>query len=282
MFAIAAFKAAEWTKSSKADLPSVSDQVRTLSTAARLNASGSITKVIPQIAIGTFDSGVTNYSTAIEVVNTGGSDATVTGTFYKEDGDLLPVPMVATLENEIEFAGKLPSLTLPAGHVLVVRGGATSATTPASGMIGWGKLTATGNLSITTFLEVRNGKTDSLNSRIGIAASAPDLSRFLIPRIRTRSGLDVAFAIVNTGTQPESIRATLKNAMGATIATRSIVMSGGTHQALFAYQFFSLSKETDNRDYEYILFDSESPSFAAIALAFEGQTQTSFPVEPLN
>lgn len=263
VFAIAALKAAEWT-------------------AAPRNASGSGTKVVPQIAIGSFDNGVTKYSTIVEVVNTGTSDAMVTGAFYQEDGDLWTIPMAATLEKEMEFTGKLPLLTLPAGHILVISGGERSATTPPSGLIGWGRLSTTGNLSITTFFEVRDGKTGVLHSRIGIAASAPDLSRFLIPRVHTRSGLDVAFALVNTGTQPASIRATLKAANGATLSTRSMIMNGGTHRALFAHQFFSLSNETNDQDYEYIVFDSDSPSFAAIALAFENGAQTSFPVDPLN
>lgn len=273
VFAIAAFKAAEWTRSSKVDLRTA-DELR--------NTSDSTTRVIPQIAIGSFDSGATKYSTTVEVINTGMTDATVAGAFYKEDGDLLTTPMAASLENEVEFTGKLPLLTLPAGHILVVSGGATPATTPVSGLIGWGKLTSTGKVNITTFYEVRDSKTDTLHSRIGIAASAPDLSRFLIPRVRTRSGLDVAFAIVNTGTQPASIRATLKASNGDVLATRSITMDGGTHQALFAHQFFSLSNEKNDRDYQYIVFDADSPSFAATALAFEGGAQTSFPVDPLN
>ncbi|HEY2381612.1 MAG TPA: hypothetical protein VGK48_10590 [Terriglobia bacterium] len=273
VFAIAAFKAAEWTRSSKVDLSAA---------AAPSNATDSITKVIPQIAIGSFDGGVTKYSTIVEVVNTGASVAALTGAFYNEDGDLWSVPMAADLGTAMEFTGTVPSITLPAGHVLVISGGVSPATTPSSGSIGWGRLIATGTVSITTFFEVRDGKTDGLLSRIGIAASAPDLSRFLIPRVHTKGGLDVAFAIVNTGTEPASIRATLKAANGTTIATRSIIMNGGTHQALFAHQFFSLSNETADRDYEYIVFNSDSSCFAAIALAFEGAAQTSFPVDRLN
>jgi len=232
--------------------------------------------------IGSFDSGVTKYSTIVQVVNTGNSDAAVSVSFYKEDGDFSPVAMTTNVEQHATFTGSLSSLTLPAGHALVITGGTTPETTPASGLIGWGKLITTGNVSISTFFELRDGTSGNILSRIGIAASRPDLSSFLIPRVRTRSGLDVAFAIVNTGAVPATITATLKDANGATLAKRPLTMSGGTHQALFARQFFSLSNESGDRNYQYIVFDSNSPSFAAIALAFEGGTQTSFPVDPLQ
>ena len=282
MFAFAAFKAEEWTRSPATEGSAVSGKSDAAVAAAAPAASGSATRVIPQVAIGSFDSGVTNYSTIVELVNTGDSDATVSAAFYKEDGDLSQLAMATNLEGHATFTGSTGALILPAGHVLVITGGTTKETTPASGQIGWGKLTTTGNVSISSFFELRDGTTGVLFSRIGIAASRPDLSSFLIPRIRTRSGLDVAFAIVNTGANSATITATLKDANGATVAKRPLTMNGGTHQAIFARQFFSLSNETDDRNYQYMVFNSNSPSFAAIALAFEGGTQTSFPVDPLQ
>jgi hypothetical protein len=282
IFAFAAFKAEEWTRSPAEEVSGINHKSDAALAATSSHSAGSTTKVIPQVAIGSFDSGVTNYSTIVELVNTGNSDANVSGAFYKEDGDLSPVAMTTNLEERRTFTGSLSPLTLPAGHVLVINGGTTPQTTPASGMIGWGKLTTTGNVSISTFFELRDGTAGMLFARIGIPASRPDLSSFLIPRVRTRSGLDVAFAIVNTGADPASITATLKDANGATLAKRPLSMNGGTHQAIFARQFFSLSNESDDRNYQYIVFNSNSPSFAAIALAFEGGTQTSFPVDPLR
>src|SRR5437867_1298721 len=44
------------------------------------------TKIIPQIAIGSFDRGLTKYITVIQIVNSGASPVAVTGDFYKEDG----------------------------------------------------------------------------------------------------------------------------------------------------------------------------------------------------
>jgi hypothetical protein len=190
--------------------------------------------------------------------------------------------MATNLEGHAAFTGSLSSVPLPAGRSLLISGGTTPATTPASGQIGWGKITATGNVSISTFLEMQDGPTGAVRSRIGIASSRPDLSSFLIPRVRTKSGLDVAFAIVNASSRPATITATLKDANGATLAKRSIIMNAGTHESIFANQFFSLSNESEDRSYQYILFSSNSPSFAAIALAFEGEIQTSFPVDPLQ
>jgi hypothetical protein len=282
IFGIAAFRAAEWSNTTATDAAGP-DQIRAVPATPSAAGTGSeTTRIIPQVAIGSFDSGVTRYSTIVEVVNTGDSDATVAGTFYKEDGDVSPVAMSTNVQGHDLFTGNLAPIMLPAGRVLVISGATTPATTPSTGLIEWGKLTTTGNVSISTFFEVRDGTTGVLYSRIGIAASRPDLSSFLIPRVHTRSGLDVAFALVNTGSNPASITATLKDANGANVAKRTITMNGRTHQALFAHQFFSLSNESEERNYQYIIFNSNSPCFAAIALAFEGGTQTSFPVDPLR
>ncbi len=43
-----------------------------------------ITKIIPQIAVGSFDGNVTSYRTVTEIVNTGSSTVSVTGNFYNQ------------------------------------------------------------------------------------------------------------------------------------------------------------------------------------------------------
>jgi hypothetical protein len=282
IFAIAAFKIAGWTRSLSPNNLDAEGNRTTVSAAAATPPAGSTTRVIPQVAIGSFDGRMTTYSTIVEVVNAGTSDGVVDATFYKEDGDLSPVAMTTNLRTPASFTGNSGSLIIPAGQVLVVSGGTTPASTPSSGLIGWGKLITTGDLTISTFFEVRDARSDMVLSRIGIAASRPDLLKFLVPRVHTKGGLDVAFALVNTGSMPASITATLKDAVGKTVAKRSVSMNPGTHQALFAHQLFSLPNEPDDRSYGYIIFNADSPSFAAIALAFEAGTQTSFPVEPLQ
>jgi uncharacterized protein (DUF2141 family) len=95
-------------------------------------------------------------------------------------------------------------------------------------------------------------------------------------------GLDVAFALVNTGSTSAVVTATLKDAGGKTLAAKAVTMGAGTHQALFSQQFFGLSNEPAGRSYQYITFTSAAPSFAAMAIAFEGRNQTSFPVDVLQ
>jgi hypothetical protein len=87
---------------------------------------------------------------------------------------------------------------------------------------------------------------------------------------------------VNTGTTSASLTATLKDANGTTLSTKNLTMAAGSHQALFTNQFFALTGEASGRQYHYINFESSSAAFAAIALAFEGGTQTSFPVDQLQ
>jgi hypothetical protein len=177
--------------------------------------------------------------------------------------------------------GDLSALKLAPNRVLVISGGTSAQTTPASGTVGWAKLTSSKRVTVATFYEMRDSA-GILYSRVGIPASRPDLSSFVIPRVRTRAGLDVAFALVNTGSSPASITVTLKDASGSTLAKRALDMNPGAHQAMFAHEFFSTLKETDESSYQYITFYSSSRSFAAVALAFEGTSQTSFPVEPLE
>src|SRR5262249_31375860 len=160
IFAIAVFIAAEWTKSGSTGVVNASEKSdAAIAAASGPKLSGDTVKVIPQVAIGSFDSGVTRYSTIVEVVNAGATDATVSGAFYKEDGNFSPVAMTTNLEGHASFTGNLDALTLPAGHVLVISAGTTPATTPDAGMLGWGRLTATGPVSISTFFEVRDGTT---------------------------------------------------------------------------------------------------------------------------
>lgn len=169
----------------------------------------------------------------------------------------------------------------------MVSGGTTTATTPSTGAIAWGKITSCGNLSISTFFELRDGATNILYGRVGVAASPANMQSFVIPRVRdVAAGLDVAFALVNTASTPATLTATLKDATGATIATKPVTMTGGAHQALFTQQFFfgTGAEPTlpTGKNYHYVSFSSSSASFAAIALAFEGGSQTSFPVDVLQ
>ncbi len=284
-FAIFVYRAAEWSKGLNSEFFVLGQSGGAgPGTAAAPASVGATTKIIPQIAIGSFDRGLTKYITVIQIVNTGTSPAAVTGEFYKEDGSASTLTLETNLSRMATFTGNMNSTILDVNQVLVITGGATAATTPSTGAIGWGKITSSGVLSIACFFELRDGNTNVLYSRVGVSASRPDMSSFIIPRVRdVTSGLDVAFVLVNTASTPASITATLKDAKGATIGgAKTVTMAPQSHQALFTHQFFGLASEPSGRNYDYMTFRSTSASFAAIALAFEGGTQTSFPVELLQ
>jgi hypothetical protein len=175
--------------------------------------------------------------------------------------------------------GALASFSLVANQVLVI-----TSSEPANGTIGWGKIITSGTANISTFFELRDGVTRVLQSRVGVAASPADMAGFVVPRVRNiATGLDVGFALVNTGTESATLTGTLKDASGSTLAVKTIAMGALTHQAVFAQQFFALSNEPSGTNYHYIVFDSPtSSSFASMSLAIEGATLTSFPVDRLR
>jgi len=277
LFAVFIYRVAEWsgTHSEMA----VQEQ-------ANLNCSGvagnalQTTKVIPQIPLGTFDGGRTTYTTIIQVVNAGEAAQNIAANFYKEDGTPLDNVTLTAGTSSIE-SGVLSSTSIVKDGILVISGGGTADT----GIIAWGKIAACGGLALSTFFELRDAANNILYSRVGVAASAPNMSSFVIPRIReVATGLDVGFALVNTASSGmATVTAELKDAAGKTIATKNIPMAGGEHRAGFTKDLFAPLNETKNgRIYQYVKFNSTSPTLAAIALAFEGSTQTSFAAEALQ
>lgn len=285
VFAVCAFRVAEWSKGLNSEFIVLGQSGGT--TGGTGGASGTtggttITKIVPQIAVGSFDGGLTKYRTIIQIVNPNSTSVTISGNVYKTDGTASTTSLATNLTAVSTFTGTLTSTALASNSVLVITGEPAAGAT--TGSINWAKIVSTGTVSISTFFEIRDGGTNTLYSRVGVQASPSDMSRFLIPRSRNvAQGLDVAFAIVNTGSTAASLNATLKDATGATLKTKSITLGAQAHTALFTNQFFELGTETvTGTGYHFIVFESSSRSFAAIALAFEGGTQTSFPVDNLN
>ena len=276
-FAMFAYRLAEWSKGVSSEIV-VLGQGNPCATSSTGSAAVQTVKVIPQMALGSFDGGLTKYSTVIQIVNTSGAAQSIMGNFYDEEGATLDnVPL--TVGNSTITNGVLPATSIAKDAVLTISGGGTS----GAGILGWGKITACAGLSVSTFFELRNGSSNVLYSRVGVAASPANMSSFLIPRIRElATGLDVGFALVNTGTQDATLKAELKDTMGATIATKDIVLGAGAHEATFTNQLFMGLDEPTGRTYQYLKFSSTSPTFAASAFALEGPTQTSFPVDVLQ
>ena len=239
-----------------------------------------VTKVLPQIAVGSFDGNLTKYSTVIEIANTGVTPVNVAANFYKTtDGapstlsfatNLTAVPAIT--------GGALASTALDAGKVLVITGN-----TATTGTVNWAKIQATGRVSIAAFFETRDNLTNVLYSRVGVNASPANMSKFEIPRVRNvANGFELAYALVNTGSTAASYTATLKDATGAVLKTKTETLAAGAQTAKFAFQFFDLSDEPAGTSYSYIVIESPSAQFGAIAVAFEGAAQTSFPVDQLQ
>ncbi len=278
--ALFAYRVADWSKGLNSEMTVLGQGTNTngCSTLATGTSSVQTTKIVPQMALGSFDGGLSKYSTVIQIVNTSGADLSISGNFYTEAGAALDtVPLTAggaTITN-----GVLAPTTIAKDGVFVISGGGAA----TASTLGWGRITACGTLSISTFFELRDGSSNVLYSRVGVAASPANMKAFVIPRVRdVQSGLDVGFALVNTGSSEAVLTAELKDAAGNTMATKTITMAAGGHQAAFTKDVFSLTTEPNVRSYQYIKFSSNSPTFAAIALAFEGPTQTSFPVDVLQ
>ncbi len=234
-----------------------------------------VTKIIPQIAVGAFDGNALKYKTVIQVVNEAGTAATVSGNFYNQDGTASTLLLTTNLSTLPTVTGSFTSVNLPANSVMII----TAATAPSL-TVNWARIVSTGGtVSASAYFDLTNGAGTLLQSRAGVSASEAILSRFTIPRVRNvGDGLDVGFAIVNTGTASATLAATLRSATGTALATRNLTLAPGTHTAAFARDFFALTGETTGTNYSFIAFESPSAQFAATALAIESGSMASFPI----
>src|SRR5262245_52722960 len=197
VFGLFAYRAADWSRRSDGQANAVAC------------ATGTPTvKVIPQMPMGSFDGGRTRNSTVIQIVNNSGAVQNVAAYFYKEDGTALEGVSLGAGQSTIAN-GVLQAASIAKDGVLVITGGGP----PTDGVNGWAKITACGNVSITAFFELRDGPSDVLQSRVSVPASSPNMSAFLIPRVRdAAAGLDVGFALVNTASGgTATLTAELKN-----------------------------------------------------------------------
>src|SRR5207253_5581021 len=81
VFGIFAFRAAEWSRGLNSEFVVLGQSGGTTGCTSTGSGSGTgsvlTTKVVPQIALGSFDGGLTKYSTIIQIVNTSGSAGTI-------------------------------------------------------------------------------------------------------------------------------------------------------------------------------------------------------------
>jgi hypothetical protein len=278
-FALFAYQAAKWSFDTQPGVAALGQ--RTITDNDPCSASGAeqpgipTTKIIPQLAFGSFDSGLSNYTTIIEIVNISGGPQNIAARFYKDDGSALDNVALKLGDSTIND-GVLAATQVPEGGILVISGGGNS----SRGILGWSRITACGGVSIAAFFELRDVTRNLLVGRSAIAAGPGNLSSFVMPRIReVLAGLDVAFAVVNTAEAAATLKAEVKDASGKTVASKDLVLGPRSQRTGFTKEIFTDLKDDNNRIYQYLKFTSTSPSFAAIALAIEGGIQTNFPVE---
>jgi len=298
VFAIFAFRAAEWTKGLDSEFivygQGSGGSTGTSGTGG--STGSSTTKVVAQIASGNFgDIEPRNYGTVMEIVNPGTTAVTVSGNFYNENGTAATaVPFASNASNLTITNGSFSNYSLAAGAILVISTGTTASTTPAVGTTTWGKFTSSAPVSVTSFFELRHSLTRGLFARVGVPASRADLGSFVVARVRekqnnegTRAGfadIDTGFALVNTGTATSAVTITIKDANGATIGTKAIALTAGQHIANFTSLLFSDLAETAGlgRQYQYVRFDASPATIAAAGLSIEGGSLSSFPVDAVQ
>ncbi len=239
--------------------------------------AGSLTKIVPQIVVGSYDSNITKYVTVIQVANTGTASINVSGNFYKQDGTASTLSLKTNLGGA-PVVGTLAATALAPNRILVL-----TADSAATGTTNWARIITTGSASVSAYFELRDSTTNVLYNRVGVASSAADMSKFVIPRVRNVGAtLDVGFALVNTGATTQNITGVITDANGVTVATRTLALGAGNHTAGFAREFFSLTGEPTETTYSAITFTSTASQFAAVALAIEGASLASFPVDRIQ
>src|SRR5437016_13608323 len=106
-FASFVFRIEEWTKGLRSHF-------LVLGQTGTPPGGKAITKIIPQIAVGSFDGNVTSYRTVTEIVNTGSSTVSVTGNFYNPNGSTSTLTFTTNLTAIPTFSGTLAPTNLSA------------------------------------------------------------------------------------------------------------------------------------------------------------------------
>jgi hypothetical protein len=308
VFAIFAFKASEWTNSISSDFLVYGATTGGSTTPPPGGGTGgtTTTKVVSQVVAGAYDN-ASHYGTIIEVVNPNNSPITVSGNFYKDDGSPSTLTFATNQSSQPTFSGSFSNLNLPASAILVLRLGTDPNNTPSEGSCvkpastpaatwvnpctNWGSITANNTISVTTFFELRRKGDEFLYSRVGIPSSRPDMTSFVIPRVRERGvglgEIETGFAVENTGSRTATITAKVIDVNGTTIATGSFLLAPNAHKVGFVYDssiFSFQNPETTGRQYHYVLFSTDQPTIGATALSIDSGygALTSFPVDPIS
>src|SRR5215467_1309820 len=169
LFAIFAFRAADWTKGLSSEFIVYGQAGSGGSGGSGGGTTGSTTKVVPQLAAGNYgDIEPRSYGSIIEIINTTTTAETLVGNFYNENGSLSTAKFKTNLQTPATFTGSFSNVSLAAGAILVISVGTDTDNTPANATTMWGKVTSTGPFSMTTFFELRDSSVRNLYARVGV------------------------------------------------------------------------------------------------------------------
>lgn len=236
-----------------------------------------ITKTLPDVVAGS------GYSSVIEIINTSTVTESITASFFNTDGSTSTATYSMTVGGGTSstFTGST-SLSLPANQILVLSLPNTEST------INWGNITSTSTITVAEVFELRDAN-NNLISRVGVPASAPNMTKFVIPRFRnTLTNMDVGFAVVNTGSSDATLTVTLTDATGNVLGTKTLTLPEHTQLATFptgqSGLFPNLQPPADLSGYGALTFVASGPQLAAIGLADEFQTKSlaTFPVDQIQ
>src|SRR2546427_384682 len=121
VFAIFAFRAADWTKGLSSEFIVYGAATGGSTTTPPPTGGGGSTtsKALPQIAAGAYD-GATHYGTIIKILNPNTSDIPVSGNFYNEEGTTSTLTFATTLSSQPTVSGSFSTQNLPAGSILIL------------------------------------------------------------------------------------------------------------------------------------------------------------------
>jgi hypothetical protein len=245
-----------------------------------------VTRIISQIAVGSYDGGITKYTTVIQIINPAASGISVSGDFYNQDGSGSTISMKLRAGDIVlgAFTGSLAPTKLPGNSSLTI-----TVDDPTMAAVNWGKIIASGNTSVSSFFEHRDAATEALYARVGVESSPGNLTRFVIPWVRNAAtGLDVGFALVNTGSIPAEI--TVRATVGENVvAARTYSAAARSQVTTFANQFLAPGSGCSpclevptGITHGFLQFEAGVPAFASQAIAIENGRLSGVPIEVLQ
>src|SRR5262249_40354693 len=144
-----------------------------------------VTKTVPHVV------GGGGYTSIIEVINTGSVTAGVSASFFNQNGSPSTLNYSTNLAGTIStFSGSMSSpVSVPPGGNLVI----TLPNTGSSTVVNWGTITSTSSagscaglcntITVGEVFEFRDSS-NRLLSRVGVPATVPNMTSFVIPRFR--------------------------------------------------------------------------------------------------